>query len=170
MATYNSSEISRGIPARSGVYPVGFNGVVNIGNVTIGINDTCPLVYIPFGMYLADFKLIVPNVDTTSTIRWSLLDNMSSVTTYASAQTWGNNATTWFNMVTSATAGIAAAAFGTIYGATARSIGSSGAPVVVWASGKQLMLKATTGAGAATGGTVNIQFQGMWAPAYDMGT
>ena len=153
-----------------GVYPVSFNGVVSIGNVTLNGNDIAPLVYIPFGAYLADFKLIVPNVDTTSTIRWSLLDNLSSPNTYASAQTWGNNATSWWSIVTSATAGAAAGVYGTIYGATARSIGSTGAPVVVWAANKQLQLKVTTGSGAATGGTVNIQFTGIWAPMYDAGT
>lgn len=169
MATYNSTNIARGEPARLGVYPTKVNGVVSIGNVTLNTNDICPLVSIPQGSFLSGFMLIVPNVDTTSTIRWSLVDSLASPNTYLSAQTWGNNATTWTNMITASNAGFAAGIFGTIYGFTARSIGSSGPPVVVWASGAQLRLKVTTGAGAATGGTVNIQFMVEWSPMSDGG-
>ena len=180
MATYNGSEISRGIPARLGVYPVSVNGNINIASsVTLTNGDLLPLCSIPQWAYLADVKIYIPNVDTTSTIRWSLVDNLSSPTTYFSAQTWGNNAASWvspnvvINGASTAATGMAANIYGTVYGNTARSIGASGAPVVVWAlvSGAypQLQLKVTTTAGAATGGAINIPYTVLWAPAYDAG-
>lgn len=178
MAIYNSSEISRGTPARLGVYPTKVNGVVNVGNVTLTNGDTLPLAYIPFGCFLSNLFIEIPNVDTTSTIRWSLLDNIASPTTYYSAQAWGNNAVSYIapNIVingTTVVAGMAANIFGTQYANTLRAIGASGPAVAVWGlvSGVYpvLQLKVTTTAGATTGGTVNIQFMLEWSPIYDAG-
>lgn len=169
MATYNGSEITRGTPARSGVYPVKVSGIVNIGNVTIANNDTMPLCYIPFGCYLSNLFITIPIIDNggSPTLNLGLVDTLSSATVYIATST---NKGTHYSVATNFSySDIAANILGTVYGVTARSIGASGAPVVVWASGTQLILKAGANAANATGGTINIQYMLEWAPASDMG-
>lgn len=167
MATYNSSSISRGDPARFGVYAKEAVGVISLGNVTLTANDLLPICPIPFGCYMSDFMLDFPILNPSgTTLAISLLDTLASPTTYINASTKGTNfsAVTTFSQLD-----VLQPVYCTIYGSTARSIGSTGAPVVVWTSGVVLELKVTATASAATGGTVNINYYVRWSPAYDMG-
>lgn len=167
MAVYNSSSISRGEPARSGVYPTAVFGTVNIGNVTLTSGDTIPLCKIPFGCFLRSIVINFPILNPSgTTLAMSLVDTLASPTTYISASTAGTN---FSALTTLSTVNILNAVFGTTYGATARSIGATGSPVVIWTFGVQLNLSVTATASAATGGTVNITYGLEWAPAYDMG-
>lgn len=167
MAVYNSSSISRGDPARSGVYPVAVVGTVNIGNVTLTSADTIPLCKIPYGCFLKSIVINFPILNPSgTTLAMSLVDTLASPTTYISASTAGTN----FSAVTTlSTVNILNAVFGTQYGSTVRAIGASGSAVVVWATGVQLNLSVTATASAATGGTVNITYAIEWAPNYDQG-
>lgn len=168
MATYNSSSISRGDPARSGVYGVTAVGEINLGNITLTSGDLLPICKIPFGTFLKSIVLNFPILNPSgTTLAMSLVDTLASPTTYISASTAGTN----FSAVTTlTTANIISTVMGTTYGSTVRSIGATGCPVVVWTNGVMLELSVTATASAATGGTVNISYMVEWAPAYDMGT
>ena len=167
MATYNSSSIARGDPPRSGVYPVAVLGEITLGNITLTNNDLLPICKIPYGCFLKSALINFPIVNTSgSTLTISLLDTLASPTTYISSSSSGSN----FSAATTlSTANFSNTTMGTMYGSTARTIGTSGAPVVVWTSGVVLQLKVTATATGATGGTVNISYIIEWAPNYDMG-
>jgi hypothetical protein len=168
LATYNSSSVTRGDPGRIGVYGATTLGVVALGNVTLTANDLITLCYIPYGSFIKSLFINFPILNPSgTTLAISLLDTLASATTYISASTKGTNfqAVTNFAMVD-----VLAAVTGTTYGTTARAIGATGAPVVVWTSGVLLELKVTATASAAVGaGGASIPFMVEFAPAYDMG-
>jgi hypothetical protein len=168
MAVYNSSSISRGDPPRSGIYGVSVVGTINLGNVTLTSGDTLPVCKIPFGCFIKSTLFNFPILNPSgTTLAISLLDTLSSPTTYINASTSGSN---FSALTTLSTGNFLNAVFGTQYGSTARAVGSSGSAVVVWTSGVQLNLSVTATATAATGGTMNITYMVEFAPAYDMGT
>ena len=167
MATYNSSSISRGDSARITTQTVSVVGVINLGNVTLTSGDLLPICKVPVNSYMTDLFINFPILNPSgTTLAITLEDTLSSKTTYISGSTKGSNfsALTTFAMVD-----ILQAVTGTQYAGTARSIGASGAPVVVWSTGINLQLRVTATASAATGGTVNINYIVKWAPTYDAG-
>ena len=169
MATYNSSSISRGDPARGpNVTGVTVVGCISVGNVTLTSGDLLPICLIPANSYIKNLAINFPILNPSgTTLAISLLDTLASPTTYISASTKGTN----FSAATSfAMSDMIAAVTGTQYASTARSVGSTGSAVVVWAAGVQLQLKVTATASAATGGTVNILYVVEFAPTYDAGT
>jgi hypothetical protein len=169
LATYNSSSITRGDPGRLGIYGTTAIGEINLGNVTLTANDVLPLVPIPYGCFLKTFIINLPILNPSgTTLAMSLLDTLASPTTYISASTSGTN----FSAATTlSTTLIPSTVMGTMYGATARSIGATGCPVVVWTAGVILQLKVTATATAAVGSSgANISYMIEWGPSYDAGT
>jgi hypothetical protein len=143
-------------------------GVVALGNVTLTTADLINLCFIPYGSFIKSCFINFPILNPSgTTLAISLLDNLSSATTYISASTKG----TTFQAVTNfAMVDFLAAVTGTQYGSTARTIGAAGAPVVVWVAGTMLQLKVTATASAAIGaGGASIPYMVEFAPTYDMG-
>lgn len=143
-------------------------GVINIAsNTTLGSGtpDTLPICYIPQNTYLKSFVIGFPALGTSVGLK--LVDTLAAPTTYIAVLTQGaaGGVITW-----SAAAVADQAKVGTIYGATARAIGSTGQPVVVWTSGVQLVLSVITSGSATTGASaVNITYMVEWAPMSDGG-
>lgn len=171
MAIYNSSEITRGNGPEGrgpGVSVTYANGNINLAsNTTLSsaTTDTLPLVYIPYGSYISDFKLDLPAIDGGSALTLSLQDTLASPTTYISASTLGQGG----GQLTSAL--FAIGTWGTMYGSTVRAQGANGNQVVVWSSGVQLILKvAHTATNTSGASALNIPFIIGFAPCYDMGT
>lgn len=167
MATYNSSSISRGDPARWGVYPKESIGEIQLGNVTLTNGDILPICLIPPNSFISYFTINFPILNPSgTTLTISLVDNAAAPTTYILSSSKGTNfsAATTFSMVD-----VLSTVMGAQYGATLRAIGSTGTPVVVWSSGIQLRLTVTATASAATGGTVRISYIVGFSPTYDMG-
>jgi len=169
MATYNSSSINRdGYPRGVGVYPIKVIGTINIAsNTTLGsgVPDTLPICYIPQNSFLSDFKIGFPALGTSVGLK--LVDTLSSVTTYVAVLTQGaaGGVVTWGNAAVADQAKL-----GIVYGGTARAIGTTGAQVVVWTSGVQLVLSVITSGSATTGASaINITYMVEWSPGYDFG-
>ena len=136
-------------------------------NVTLTANDILPICLIPQNSFLAHFTINFPIVNPSgTTLTISLLDSLASPTTYILNSSKGTNfqALTTFSMVD-----VLQAVMGTQYATTARSIGASGAPVVVWTAGVQLRLKVTGTASAANSPASNITYICGFAPVYDAG-
>lgn len=166
MANYPGSGITRSpYPRGPGVYGVSVAGNLQLGNITIGSNDTLQLCYIPQNCYIGGFNLLSSAAldGGGNTLSLRLVDTLASPTTYIPTGT-GWNAAKNLGAVN-----FSAAVFGTTYAATARAIGPLGPPVVVWTPGVLLQLQATAGAAGATGGTINITYQVTFHPAYDAG-
>lgn len=183
MATYNGSAITRDPPTgrAPGVYPVKVVGVINIAsNTSFGSTapDTLPLCAIPYGSILTDVKIGFPAaLDAAGALGFKLVDTLASPTTYIAAITTSFTSTgglLTLALIPGSTNGMAAAQvpnLGTMYGSTARSIGATGAPVVVWTAGVKLVLSCITSSTDTTGASaLNINYIVEWSPAFDMGT
>jgi hypothetical protein len=177
MATYKSSSINRlGYPRGTGVYAVRDSGVIVVSsNVTIGSGapDTLQICYIPPNSYMSDFKFMFPaGLDGGGTLVLKLVDTLTTTTTYiASITTTITSAGGIVVMAQSSGVAVAdGATWGSMYGNTARSIGASGLPVKVWASGAILQFTAVTSGTNTTGASaLNIGYMVEWSPAYDEG-
>jgi hypothetical protein len=169
MAVYNSSSISRNVGPRGiGVYPVKDSGTITIAsNITLSstTTDTLPICKIPFGCFISSLIIGFPVLGTSLGLK--LLDTLASPTTYIAVitQAAAGGVVGFGQMAATDTPKL-----GTIYGSTARSIGATGSPVVVWATGVQLNLAVITSSASTTGGSaVNITYQVEFAPMYDGG-
>ncbi len=156
MATFNSSSINRGEPARLGIYPTKVCGVVNFVTANKpATNDLINLCKVPQNSFLSNIYISIP-----------ILDNGGGPAVYISVSTKGTN----FSVATNFQfADFVQTTIGTMYGNTARAITTTGPAVVAWTSNINLQLKATTGATNTVGATVQIVYMLEWSPSWDMG-
>jgi hypothetical protein len=178
MATYNSSSITRGDPGRLGVYGTTSIGEIALAStVTLTNGDILPICQIPNNSFIKSLILNIPIINPSgTTLTMSLEDTLASPTVYITNSASGSN----FSAATTlTTANFSNTTMGTMYGATARSIGSTGCPVVVWAAtswnssanpGVGLILKVTATATAAVGSAQYISYIVEFAPNYDAGS
>lgn len=172
MATYNSSSITRdGFPRGVGVYPIKVIGTINLAsNITLGSGapDVLPICLIPSNSFISDFKIGFPAVDGGNALGLKLVDTLASPTTYIAAitQAQAGGTITMSQIAAAQTPNI-----GAMYAATSRTIGATGAKVLVWTSGVQLQLSVITSATNTSGATaLNITYMVEFAPVYDAGT
>lgn len=171
MVVFKSSSINRLASARGiGVYPVWDTGSVNIAsNTTLSsaTTDTLQLCNIPFGCWISNWWLSIPAIGSQASLVFKLVDNLASVTTYMTNITTGQSG----GIITMSNVDATSAAnMGAMYGATSRTVGSTGMPVLVWASGTQLQLVVTTTSTASSGATaVNILYMVQFSAMYDGG-
>jgi hypothetical protein len=171
MAVYNSSSITRDSGARGiGVYPVKVLGTITLAsNTTLSsaTTDTLPICKIPFGCFISDIKIGFPAIGTQASLGLKLVDTLASPTTYITAITAGQAG----GLVSYGSASAAdLVKMGTMYGNTARTVGSTGQAVVVWTAGVQLNLAVITTSTASSGATaLNITYMIEFSPNYDMG-
>lgn len=178
MANYDSSSIKRlGYPRGTGVYPIKDIGTITIAsNVTIGSGapDALRICYIPPNSILTNWVFAFPAaIDGGGTLGLKLVDTLTTTTTYI-ASILTTFTSTGGVIIMSAQAGAAvtadAAKWFTNYGNTARTIGTSGPPVAVWASGAILQFTCTTSGTNTSGATaLNISYMVEWSPMYDGG-
>ena len=172
MATYNSSSINRlGYPRGAGVYPVKDQGTITIAsNTTLGSGapDTLPICYIPPNCWISNFHIAFPLTDGGNGLVMTLQDTLATVTTYMTniTQAKAGGIITFGAQVDAASA----LNMGTMYGNTARTVGTSGNAVVVWTSGVKLVLQVSTSATNTSGASaLNIHYMIEFTPNYDQG-
>jgi len=180
MVTFKSSSVNRlGFPRGAGVYPVKDVGVVTIAsNTTLSsaTTDTLQLCYIPPNCFISDWKIFFQSTAVTNaSVVFALQDSLASPTTYMTGITQfqtGGGVIGMSGGVVAVTAPdtVSMLNAGTMYGATARSIGTTGAPVVVWASGVLLNLVCTTTSTTTSAATArSIIYMVEFTPSYDQG-
>src|SRR6266851_5245995 len=166
MATFNSSSINRGEPARLGIYPTKVCGVVNFVTANKpATNDLINLCKVPQNSFLSNIYISIPILDNGGgpALVMSLQDSLASPTVYISVSTKGTN----FSVATNFQfADFVQTTIGTMYGNTARAITTTGPAVVAWTSNINLQLKATTGATNTVGATVQIVYMLEWSPSW----
>ena len=167
MTVYNSSDITKGVPARMGVYGTKNVGVITVAsNITLGSSpqDILNICYIPNYSFMSNFMMWGLGQFAAS-MQVSLQDSLTTTTTYIAAFTTGvatpvASVTTILNFDK--------AVVGAQYGSTAVAIaGAPGTVEKVWVSGALLQLVVTTSASATTGATaLNLSYIVEWSPTY----